>query len=270
MVIFLIRRLLAMTTVLLVMTVIVFALFPLVPGGPEVSMAERHWLWLMELTADVGGSMGGKILLSAKLNASVVILIVAVSFTAGLYGAIRPHGWGSKGVRLLAGLGVGAPPLLLALMIAALAGGLGQPLPGGLWFPVIVVGVWGSARMTRRMRWELVHEQDRGSMAVGRARGLSSSRALWAYPVRTALGPFFTGLGRLIPQVVAGTMVVSWVLSLPTAGAALLDALLVRDMLVAGTLLLILTALALVGVLISDMVRGAVDVRLRSVRKGTL
>ena len=148
---------------------------------------------------------------------------------------------------------------------------IGQPWSTGkalsilehLWVPVVVIGTSGTAGMIRRLRANLLDELQKQYVITARAKGLPPSRLLLKYPLRVALNPFVADIGNMLPQVVSGAAIVSVVLSLPTTGPMLLDALRSQDMYLAGSFLMFLASLTVVGVFLSDLALAALDPRIR-------
>ena len=101
------------------------------------------------------------------------------------------------------------------------------------------------------------------SIAAARARGVPERRVILKYPVRVALNPFASTIGYLLPYVVSGSIIVSLVLSLPTVGPILLKALVAQDMFLAGTIVLLLGVLTVVGTFLSDLLLLWIDPRIR-------
>jgi peptide/nickel transport system permease protein len=132
-----------------------------------------------------------------------------------------------------------------------------------LWVPVIVIGTSGTAAMIRRLRANLLDELQKQYVVTARAKGLSPLKVLTKYPLRMALNPFIADIGNLLPQVVSGAAIVSLVLSLPTTGPMLVDALRAQDMYLAGSFLMFLAVLTVIGVLLSDLALAVLDPRIR-------
>jgi peptide/nickel transport system permease protein len=132
-----------------------------------------------------------------------------------------------------------------------------------LWIPVIVIGTSGTAGMIRRLRANLLDELRKQYVVTARAKGLPPWRILLKYPLRIALNPFVSDIGNLLPQVISGAIIVSIVLSLPTTGPMLLRALRTQDMYLAGSFLMLLASLTVVGVFLSDLALAALDPRIR-------
>jgi ABC-type dipeptide/oligopeptide/nickel transport system permease component len=117
--------------------------------------------------------------------------------------------------------------------------------------------------MIRVMRANLLDELRKPYVTTARAKGVRPLRLLFKYPVRVALNPFVSGIGGLFPQLVSGGAVVAMVLSLPTVGPLMLGALFGQDMYLAGSMLMVLSALGVFGTLVSDLLLLALDPRIR-------
>jgi peptide/nickel transport system permease protein len=129
--------------------------------------------------------------------------------------------------------------------------------------PAVVLGISGTAQMIRIMRSNLLDELRKPYVMTARARGLTESRVIMKYPVRVALNPFVSTIGYLLPFVVSGSLIVSMVLSLPTVGPLLLRSLIAQDMFLAGTIVLLLGVMTVIGTFISDLLLMWIDPRIR-------
>ena len=130
--------------------------------------------------------------------------------------------------------------------------------------PALILGLAGTAQLIRIMRANLLDELGKPYVMTARARGLSEWRVILKYPVRVALNPFASTVGYLLPYVVSGSIIVSLVLSLPTVGPLLLRALIAQDMFLAGTIVLLLGVLTVIGTLVSDLLLMWIDPRIRT------
>ena len=81
--------------------------------------------------------------------------------------------------------------------------------------------------------------------------------------VRVALRPFVATVGYQLPRLVSAGGIVSVVLSLPTSGPLLLRSLMTQDMFLAGTFVMMLSILTVIGQLLSDILLIFVDPRIR-------
>jgi len=229
--------------------------------------------------------VGDRLLLSFVLNISVILFTWAVAFPIGFYAATHQYSWGDHGLSLLGYVGLATPNFLLALVLMYFAnvqfglsiGGmmdpqyLDQPMSwpkfmsvlSHLWIPVIVIGTSGTAGMIRRLRANLLDELQKQYVVTARSKGMPQLRLLVKYPLRMALNPFVADIGNLLPSVISGSAIVSVVLSLQTEGPMLLDALQSQDQYLAGSFLMFLALLTVVGMFISDLLLAALDPRIR-------
>ncbi|HJU19407.1 MAG TPA: ABC transporter permease [Stellaceae bacterium] len=229
--------------------------------------------------------IGDRLLLTFIVSFTTIIFTYLVAFPIGVYSATHQYSWSDHSLTLLGFLGLATPNFLLALVLLYLAnvyfgisiGGLmdphylDQPWSWGkaasvlahLWIPVIVIGLGGTAAMIRRLRANLLDELQKQYVVTARAKGLPPLKLLFKYPLRMALNPFISDIGSLLPQVISGAVIVSVVMSLPTTGPMLLAALRSQDMYLAGSFLMFLAFMTVVGVLLSDLALAALDPRIR-------
>jgi peptide/nickel transport system permease protein len=132
-----------------------------------------------------------------------------------------------------------------------------------MWIPVIVIAMSGTAAMIRILRANLSDELSKPYVITARAKGLPERKVILKYPVRIALNPFVSSIGWVLPDLVSGVTITAIVLNLPTAGPLLLRALVGQDMYLAGSFILLMGVLTLVGMLISDILLAVLDPRIR-------
>ena len=238
-----------------------------------------------EYNKPVNEVIGESLLLTIIVSAATIIFTWVVAFPIGVYSATHQYSWTDHGLTFVGFLGLATPNFLLALVLLFLAnvwfgtsiGGLMDPqyldhpwtwgkfvsVMEHLWIPVVVIGTSGTAGLIRRLRANLLDELQKQYVVTARAKGLPPGRALLKYPLRMALNPFIADIGNLLPQVISGAVIVSVVLSLPTTGPILLRALQTQDMFLAGSFLMCLALLTVIGVLISDLLLAVLDPRIR-------
>ncbi len=241
--------------------------------------------WSFEYQRPVDEVVGDRMFLSFLLNFTTILFVYAVSFPIGVYTAVRQYSIGDHAMTFLGYLGLATPNFLLALILLYLAkkyfgvsiGGLmddefiGQPMSWGKFWsvcehmvvPVIVIGTSGTAGMIRRLRANLLDELQKQYVVTARAKGLRSTRVLIKYPLRMALNPFVADIGNLLPQMISGSAIVAVVMSLPTSGPMLVSALQNQDQYLAGTFLLFLAFLTVIGMFVSDIALAMLDPRIR-------
>ncbi len=241
--------------------------------------------WSFEYQRPVDEVVGDRLMLSILLNFAVILFVYMVSFPIGVYTAVRQYSLGDHVMTFVGYIGLATPNFLLALIMLYLAnvwfglqiGGLmddqyiGQPWSWDkgvsvlqhLIIPVIVIGTSGTAGMIRRLRANLLDELQKQYVTTARAKGLKNTKLLIKYPLRMSLNPFIADIGNLLPQMISGSAIVAVVMSLPTSGPMLVSALQSQDQYLAGSFLLFLAFLTVVGMFISDVALAALDPRIR-------
>ena len=132
-----------------------------------------------------------------------------------------------------------------------------------LWMPAVIIGTAGTCGLIRVMRANLLDELQKPYVLVARAKGLTKRRVLYKYPFRIAINPVVSTIGWVLPALVSGEVLVSLVLGLPTIGPVLFQSLLSQDMLLAGSIVFILSVLTVIGTLISDILLAWLDPRIK-------
>lgn len=233
----------------------------------------------------VADLLSERLVLTVAVCAAAIILTWAIALPIGIYSALRKYSIGDYVLTFFGFFGLGVPSFLLALVLMYVGfdyfgvsvGGLFSPgletagwsmtkvidLLKHLIIPAIVLALAGTAQLMRVMRANLLDELGKPYVMSARAKGLTERQAIMKYPVRVALNPFASSIGLLFTQVVSSTIIVSVVLSLPTVGPLLLTSLQAQDMFLAGSIVLMLGALTIIGTLISDLVLVWLDPRIR-------
>ncbi len=253
------------------------------------------WIWGVITRGDFGISFSYKLPVSSIIWERVwltvwisllcVLITWLISFPIGIYSAVKQYSVGDYFFTLLGFIGVSVPSFLVALVALYIAfkyfgvtmTGLFSSefaqapwswarvadLLGHLWLPVLVLALEGTAGLIRTMRANLLDELRKPYVVTARAKGLPEWKVILKYPVRLALNPFVSTLGWLLPGLVSGSIIISVVVNLPTTGPLLLSSLLSQDMYLAGTIILLLSALTIVGTLLSDILLAWLDPRIR-------
>src|SRR5436853_544175 len=134
---------------------------------------------------------------------------------------------------------------------------------GDFGLPAVVLGIAGTARLSRIMRANLLDELTKPYVVTARAKGMKEWALVLRYPVRLAFNPLVSTIGWYLPMLFSGSLIVATVMNLPNIGPLLLRALVNQDMYLAGGILLIYSFLTIVGTLLSDVLLALVDPRIR-------
>jgi peptide/nickel transport system permease protein len=237
--------------------------------------------WRRPVTEVIGDRLGFTVIVAL----SAIIFTWALALPIGIYSAVRKYSFGDYLFTFIGFIGLAIPDFLLALLLLYLSfrywggdvGGLFSPqfenapwsvakvvdLLQHLWLPALVLGLSGTASLIRIMRANLLDELRKPYVITARAKGIPERRVILKYPVRVALNPFASTIGYILPQIVGGSVIVSLVVSLPTLGPILVRSLISQDMFLAGTIVLLLGILTVIGTLISDILLMLIDPRIR-------
>jgi peptide/nickel transport system permease protein len=256
----------------------------------------QYLLWLQHLVhGDFGLSLEyqrpnaeliGEVLgLTLALALFSFVLTWALAIPAGIYSATHPRSVGDHVLTVINYVGVATPNFMLALVLMWVAfayfdinvTGLFSPdyadapwsfgkfldLLGHIWLPALVLGIAGTARLSRIMRANLLDELNKPYVVTARAKGMKEWRLVLRYPVRLAFNPLVSTIGWYLPLLFSGSLIVATVMNLPNIGPLLLRSLVNQDMYLAGGILLIYSFLTIVGTLLSDVALALVDPRIR-------
>ena len=216
---------------------------------------------------------------------SSMLFTWVVAFPIGIYSAVKQYSPGDYTFTIIGLIGLATPNFLLALILMHLGyawfgisvGGLFSPdfvdaawsparfmdMLKHIWVPIVVLGTAGTAGTMRVMRANLLDELKKPYVITARAKGLRPRALIFKYPVRIAINPFISTIGWLLPGLFSGSAIISIVLNLPTTGPLLLDALMTQDMHLAGSFIMILSTLTVIGTLFSDVLLALSDPRIR-------
>jgi peptide/nickel transport system permease protein len=239
----------------------------------------------LEYGRPVSEVIGDRLWLTMVVSIAAIIFTWLTALPIGIYSAVRQYSLGDYFATFIGFIGLAIPSFMLALILMYFGftffnlniGGLfSEELAEAPWslaklwdltkhlpLPALILGLAGTAQLIRIMRANLLDELSKPYVVTARARGLSEARLVLKYPVRVALNPFASTIGYLLPYVVSGSIIVSLVLSLPTVGPLLLKALVAQDMFLAGTIVLLLGTMTVIGTFLSDLLLLWIDPRIR-------
>ena len=239
----------------------------------------------MEWRRPVAEVIGDRLWMTVIVSVSALLLTWVLALPIGIYSAVRQYSPGDYAATFAGFIGLAVPNFLLALVVLYLGFVLFNANIGGLFtvelqdapwsaakawdlakhlpIPALILGLAGTAQQIRIMRANLLDELRKPYVVTARAKGLTAWQVILKYPVRVALNPFASTIGYTLPYIVSGSIIVSLVLGLPTVGPLLLRALISQDMFLAGTIVLLLGVMTVIGTLISDILLVWIDPRIR-------
>jgi peptide/nickel transport system permease protein len=265
--------------------------------GLDKPMMERYWIWISNFVqGDFGDSfeyerpvaelLGQRLAMTVILALSTLVITWVIAIPVGVYSATHQYSTGDQIITTLSFIGLGMPSFLLALIVLFFAvivleqdiGGLFSrefadapwslaklwDLLKHLWIPAFIGAVTGTAGLVRIMRGNLLETLGQPFVEAARARGLKNRTVTWKHAVRVAINPLIVILGtEAFPSIIVGNALMAVVLNLPTIGPLYIDALIVQDMYMAGTILVFIVGMIMLGSLLADIALAALDPRIR-------
>ena len=260
-------------------------------------MLVQYWRWITRIITrgnfgysfvykrDAGEMVAERLPTTAVMVFGAFVLTWSIALPLGIYSAVHKNSALDYAAGFIGFFGLAIPSFILAIIILYFTYvyfgratiGIFSPefvdapwslarlkdLLSHMWVPALLAAVTGIGALTQTMRANLLDELNKPYVTTARAKGLSEGKLLWKYPVRHALNPFVSTIGWLLPALVAGDVIVSIVLNLPTAGSMLYAAHLQQDLYVAAGFILVLSSLTVVGTFISDLLLAWLDPRIR-------
>ena len=263
--------------------------------GLDKPVYMQYFVWVGNfLRGDLGESYAFRIpvaeLLWARLPLTVLVSVLTIALTfllaipIGIYSATHQYSFGDYTATVFGFIGLATPNFMIALLLMWISLAwfnfpitglfsseyLDQPwsvakfLDMMLHLPVAigVVATAGTAGLIRVMRGSLLDELQKQYVITARSKGLPEQTLRFKYPVRIAINPIISSIGEVFPAIVSGTIITSIVLNLPTVGPLLFRALTMEDMQLAASIVMVLSALTIVGIFISDMLLLWLDPRI--------
>jgi peptide/nickel transport system permease protein len=265
--------------------------------GLDKSIPEQYFTWISKIVTrgDFGRSfrwdlsvaslIWERLALTVILSTTSIVFVWLTAIPIGLYSAVYKYSFNDYFFTFLGFIGLATPNFLIALVLMYLSfrylgqsvGGLFSPeyvnapwslakaldLLNHLWVPVVVLGSSGTASLIRTLRANLLDELSRPYVTAARTKGVPERWLLVKYPLRHALNPFVSSLNDIFVDLVSGSTIVSVVLGLQTTGPLLLEALRSEDMFLAGSFIMLLSVLTVIGTLFSDILLAWLDPRIR-------
>jgi peptide/nickel transport system permease protein len=265
--------------------------------GLDKPLLERYWIWISNfIKGDFGESfeferpvaelIGQRLGMTVVLALSTLVVTWAIAIPVGVYSATHQYTTGDQIITTLSFIGLGMPSFLLALIVLFFAvmvldqdiGGLFSrefkdapwslaklwDLLKHLWIPTLIGAVTGTAGLVRIMRGNLLETLGQPFVEAARARGLKNRTVTWKHAVRVAINPLIVILGtEAFPSILVGNILMARVLNLPTIGPLYINALVGQDMYMAGTVLVFIVGMIMLGSLLADIALAALDPRIR-------
>lgn len=231
-------------------------------------------------------------LIAERLPWTIVIAGSTFLFTwilgipIGIYSAVHKYSVGDHVFTLLGFIGISIPNFFLALLLlffmafvvdTGSVGGLFSPqyvtapwswakfvnLLSHIWLPIVAVGTAGLAGVIRKMRGNLLDVLNQQYIQTARSKGLRETVVVYKHAVQNALHPLIMSVGMSLPRLISGAVIVGIVLNLPTTGVIFYRAIRGQDTYLAGSFLMMMSFILLIGNLLADLALAWIDPRVR-------
>ncbi len=263
---------------------------------------EQYFLWMKGILTegDFGYSfleqkkvtevIGKNMAVTLWISSVTLIFTYAVAIPIGVLSAVKQYSFFDYFFSFVGFLGMATPNFLFAIILMVISYNItGDPMLGlvspefkneamsfakfldiakHMVIPVIVIGTANTASLIRVMRAQMLDELDQQYVLTGRAKGLKESKIRSKYVIRASLNPIVSTIGWSLTGIFSGSTITAIVLNLPTQGPVMYRALLSQDMYLAGTWLLFMAVLTVIGTLISDILLAWLDPRIRISERG--
>ena len=215
-------------------------------------------------------TLSGRLQFTLQLALLSVALSLVIGIGAGVVAATHQNTWLDSAIMVTALAGISVPSFWLGLLLLQVFAGSLRWLPAGgsgtpqhLILPAFVLGTSGAAvvgRMTRASMLDVIRQD---FIRTLRANGIPERLVVYRHALRNALNPVLTVIGLEFGFMLAGTVIVETVFSLPGIGRLLISAISNRDYpVIQGGMLLLGTLFVLVN-LLTDLAYAAVNPRIR-------
>ncbi len=314
---FVIRRLITLIVTLLLVSVMAFVAFQIIPGDvvrgllgteatPEREAALRAELMLDEppvtryfhwmggvLTGNLGTSyryaknmnemmpvaelIGDKLPVTLTLALLSVILIILVSIPLGVLWARTTSGFFDGFLNVITQISMAVPSFFIGVMVTYVCGILVHLfVPGGyvsyredpagfvgyLIFPAISIAIPKIAMTARFLRNSMLTEFKADYVRTAYSKGATKLRVMYHHVLKNAMIPVITFLGMIVAEIVAGSIVIEQVFSLPGVGRLLISSISTRDFPVVEILIMYITGVVIIVYFVIDVLYRIADPRI--------
>jgi len=230
-------------------------------------------------------------LIAARLGLTVLLSVLSlvlmwlIAVPVGIYSATHQYSGTDNTLTALAFLGLSVPDFLLGLIYLFIGifvfgvsvTGLASPrladapwsaakaldLSSHLFWPALILSLGGMTQLVRILRGSMLEVIGQPFVRTARAKGLGERVVIHKHAVKVAINPLVSVMGMQLPQLISGATILGIVLSLPTTGPMFIRALTSQDMYLAGTFLLFLALMLMIGNLLADVALAWIDPRIR-------
>ena len=306
------KKLITMIITVLIVTLLVFLAFSVIPGDPALNMlginatpekverlreqlglnrplVVRYFEWIFSFAfGDMGKSysygtavrdmIGNKVPITLTLSIMAFIIILVLSIPVGIYTAKHEDKWYSKAVDVINQLFMSIPPFFIGILLTFFFGLVLRCFtPGGyvsysndlfgfikyLFFPALAIAIPKIAMTVKLLKSSLLKESKLDYVRTAYSRGNSTNEVLYKHVLKNAIIPVVTFLGMTLADIVAGSLIIEQVFSIPGIGRLLITSISNRDYPVVQSIIAIVAIIVIVVNFCVDILYKVIDPRLR-------
>ena len=257
--------------------------------GLDVPPVERYLGWLLGFfSGDLGISYGyrmpvtellqGKVTNTACLSAVAFLLVIIISVPVGIFLARFRNGIIDRIFSIFNQITMSVPPFFIGVLFAGIFG-LGMKLfivgdfvsidenPAKfftyIFFAALSIALPKSAMTVKLLRSSIINEMGQDYVRTARSRGNSPSGILWRHVLRNSLLPVITFLAVTLADIVAGSIIIEQIFTVPGIGRMLIMSIGNRDYPVVLAIIMMISAVVLFVNFLADVAYQYVDPRIR-------
>lgn len=236
----------------------------------DMGISYSYRIPVREMVAD-------KIPVTAALTVMAFLMMIVVAIPLGIYTARHAGGMVDRIIYLLNQVIMAFPPFFAGILITLVFGRLFRLFtPGGyvsyekdfagflgyLFFPALAIALPKAAMAVKLLRSSVIEESKLDYVRTAYSRGNRTGDVLYKHVLKNALIPVITFLGMALADMIAGSIIIEQVFSIPGLGRILLTSISNRDYPVVMAVIVCIALLVLVVNMLVDIIYGLVDPRI--------
>ncbi|MBR1774602.1 MAG: ABC transporter permease [Bacteroidales bacterium] len=230
-------------------------------------------------------------ILSQAFPNTIILAVAAILFAfvigvlLGSISSLYANTWVDRLIQLLTSIGMSLPSFFAAIIIAwlfafVLSKYTGLSMFGSLYvvddmgggehlqlknliLPALTLGIRPLAVITELTKATLLDVYSQDYIRTARAKGLNNRQVIWRHALKNALNPVITAVSGWFASLIAGAVFVEYIFDWKGVGVVIVDSLEKYDFpVVMGALLVVCILLVLINI-VTDILYGVLDPRIR-------
>lgn len=213
-----------------------------------------------------------------ELTLLAMVVAVCLAVPAGVLSAVRPGSLVDRLIGMLASATLACPQFLLGIILLYVFSLRVHWLPARgyvslstsvvenlrhMVLPAFTLGLIAGSVILRFLRTSMLESLESSFIRTAEGKGASRARVVIGHALPNALIPSLTMLGLIVGYTLGGVVVIEYVFGFSGLGALALQAVQNRDYAVLQSVALLVGALFILTTLVTDLLYGVVDPRLR-------